>query len=461
MNRNQKKCQNTSNESFLGIGKMPPQNTEAEEVVLGALIIEPEAIVNVSNILKPEMFYKESHQLVYKAITNLYEANKPIDMITVVNELRRINELENVGGAFVITQLTSRVASAANIEFHALMIFELYVRRNIIMLTVELNSKSYDDSIEFDDVFNCAVLLSDNISNLSINTSKILNFKDGLDEMVQSIIKRQKNSLKTIEMHPSLKSVRKLIKEWEEGQLIIIAGRPGMGKSSFVLYECISLAKQEFPILIFSLEMTAKQLIKRAFLAESNIPNHIMDSYSFAPNYWDAIDSTIARICDYPVFIDDTPLASFAHIKTKSKLYQKRHGIKAIAIDYLQLMDTDKNLPREQQISTISRQLKSLAKELKVPIFLLSQLNRNADSRSGDGFKPKLSDLRESGAIEQDADIVLFPYRPEYYYPNDSDLKGTGLIIVAKNREGKVGECNVEINEDISRWTDVTYDNAF
>lgn len=442
--------------NHLELGKLPPQSIDSESAVLGALLIEPNAYVNVSDIIKAEMFYKDSHQHVYNAISNLFAKNTPIDIITVTKELQRTGKLEESGGAFYITQLCSNVAAASHIETHAAHIHDSYIRRKLINETATLSADAYNESKNIDDVLNSAVGLIDRLLDGSRSKSNILSFGDNINLLVEKIKKIQDNKGELSEgLKPSFKELQDFIREYENGRLIIVAGRPGMGKSAFVLNEALSFANDGKGVLFFSLEMTAQQITKRSLISTGDINQQTIDNSGMPDYYWEKLDNAITKIYNYPLFIDDTPLASFAHIKTQAKIYKQRYDIKCIVVDYLQLMGMDGNLPREQQVSLTSRQLKALAKEIDVPIFLLSQLNRGADSRSADGYKPKLSDLRESGAIEQDADIVLFPYRPEYYYKEDPEIKGKGFIIIEKNRDGKTGEAPVDISEDVSRWGNI------
>ncbi|MCP4987278.1 MAG: replicative DNA helicase [Colwellia sp.] len=436
------------------LGKLPPQNIKSEQAVLGALLVEPNAFVQVSDIVKAEMFYEQSHQLVFESISKLFADNQPIDLITVTKELQKVNRLEEVGGAFAISELMKYVATAAHIETHAAMIHDSHVRRLLIAESVKLTATAYDNSQDLDTIINSTVGLIDRILKNTSNKAQILPFSDHLETMCQTIQDNQKiDDVSKQNLIPSCSSVRQLVKEYKPGGLYVIAGRPAMGKTAYALNEANSFVKVNEACLFFSLEMTAQEMTKRVFSAESGITNDVLDSHNMPNEFWMPIGESVNRLYKYPLLIDDTPLASFAHIKTQAKIYKQRHDIKSIVIDYLQLMEGDKSLVREQQIAQISKQLKALAKELMVPIFLLAQLNRNADSRSTEGYKPKLSDLRESGAIEQDADVVMFPYRPEYYYKDDQDIKGKGFILVEKNRGGRSGEAPVDISPDVSRWT--------
>jgi len=436
--------------SNLELGKVPPQNIKAEEILLASIIVDTSCYIKVCDIIKPDMFYRHEHTLIYNAASNLFVTDEVINMITITKELNKLGKLESAGGAFRIAELAGMVVSSNSVETYAAMMIEASLRRNVIAEASQLLSDAYNQSKNIDDIINSSVSMVDRILKNASSKASILSFGDNLGRMVEAIKESQKDKL--VGLKPSFSELREYIREYEPGRLYIIAGRPGMGKSAFVLNEAISFAKEGNGCLFFSLEMTSQQITKRAFINLSHMNQNDLEGNRVDSVVWEEIDDNIGKIEGYPLFIDDTPLCTFSHVKTQSKIYKKKHDIKAIIIDYIGLMGTDMSIPREQQISLLSRQLKALSKEINVPVFLLAQLNRNAEARSAEGFKPKLSDLRESGAIEQDADAVLFPYRPEYYYKEDAELKGKGLIIIEKNRDGTTGEAPVNISKDVSRW---------
>jgi replicative DNA helicase len=289
--------------------------------------------------------------------------------------------------------------------------------------------------------------------------SKVVTIAEACVQFIDQLSEHQKFDNKTVgQISTTIESLKKIVPYYLGGNLIVIAGRPAMGKTSFVLNEIWNAVKNGQKFLFFSLEMSARELAGRLIQHESGVTQFDMDR-KLMPFEYEKLDKAMAKIEKTGLFIDDTGGVSFAHIRAKVKVYVKLHSINGIVIDYLQLMGTDRSLPREQQVAQLSGQLKALAKEFDIPVFLLAQLNRNAESRSNDGFKPKLSDLRESGAIEQDADIVMFPHRPEYYYQNDADLTGKAMVIVSKHRNGKVGEAELKVDLSRHKWTDI-YENS-
>lgn len=436
-------------------GKIPPSDLDYETAVLGALILEPEAYLSVSDILTPIDFYKESHVHIFDTIVSLFAENQPIDMMTIVDRLRRNGKLEEIGGAYYITTLTAKVASAAHLQKHALVLAELSIRRKLIQEASNILQSAYDVTNDIDTVVDSTITIIDRVVLDKSKNSKVVTIAEACVQFIDQLSEHQKFDNKTVgQISTTIESLKKIVPYYLGGNLIVIAGRPAMGKTSFVLNEIWNSVKNGQKFLFFSLEMSARELAGRLIQHESGVTQFDMDR-KLMPYEYEKLDKAMAKIEKTGLFIDDTGGVSFAHIRAKVKVYVKLHGINGIVIDYLQLMGTDRSLPREQQVAQLSGQLKALAKEFDIPVFLLAQLNRNAESRSNDGFKPKLSDLRESGAIEQDADIVMFPHRPEYYYPNDADLKGKAMVIVSKHRNGKVGEAELKVDLSRHKWTDV------
>lgn len=437
----------------INIGKMPPFDIELEKVIIGALILEPDSFLRVSDILTPFDFYKPENGILYEAIQTLFANNIAIDMISVMNEVKSKNKLEEIGGAYYISQCTERVAAAANIEHHASILLELSIRRDIIYRTQKIVNSSYDLNEPFDYLLNNLSIVIDSVLRNGDNKAQILTFSDNVDKCIESIKLKQKN------LHiqhknnrcTELTELRKLISQYEGGNLIVVAGRPGMGKTAIAVNEACELAYKSIPVLIFSLEMSAIELTNRIIQRETGLSKYNFEK-QMDDVHWSSIESSYSFLKQQGIFIDDTPLASFNHIRSKAKIFKQMHNIQAIFIDYLQLMSADNKLPREQQVAEITKRLKALAKELDVPIFLLAQLNREVEKRSDK--KPLLSDLRESGAIEQDADIIIFPTRPEYYWKDDPQLKGIAIIDVAKNRSGSTGEVLVRVNETVTKFFD-------
>jgi replicative DNA helicase len=424
-------------------GKIPPQAVDLEEVVLGAIMIDKDALVQVVDMLNADVFYSQKHQTIYAAINQLFKDGNVIDLLTVTQQLRKTGELETVGGAYYLSQLTSRVASTAHLEYHARILLEKYMLRELIKTSSHIITESYKTST---DVFN---LLDEAESNLfSISEKNFHREYSGMEKLVEEAIgeiKAAKEHGGNLSGIPSgFKDLDRVTSGWQKSDLVILAARPGMGKTAFVLSMARNMAvEHEVPLAIFSLEMSAVQLTTRLISSETEISADKLKKGSLEDYEWDALNKRIKRLIKAPIFIDDTPALSIFELRAKARRLKSQHDIKMIIIDYIQLMSGggDKAGNREQEISTISRSLKGLAKELNIPIITLSQLNRSVETRGGTK-RPLLSDLRESGAIEQDADLVMFIYRPEYYqleYFDDKQefpAKGIAEIIIAKHRNG-------------------------
>lgn len=439
------------------LGKLPPQAVDLEEAVLGALMLEKDALTTVIDILKPESFYKDAHQEIYKAILTLFNNSEPIDMLTVTAQLRKDGKLEVIGGAYYITELTTKVNSAANIEYHARVITEQSIKRELISISTEIQTEAYEDTT---DVFN--LLDKTEQSLFEVSESHIRkNYADMRSLMHEAMMelearKEHKDGLTGI---PSgFNALDRVTSGWQPSDLVIIAARPGMGKTAFVV-SAMRNAAVDFnqAVAIFSLEMSSIQLVNRLVSAEAELDSEKLKKGNLAEHEWQQLLHKTSKLTEAPIFIDDTPALSILELRAKCRRLKAQHDIKLIIIDYLQLMsgDTGKGQSgnREQEIASISRALKGIAKELAVPVIALSQLSRAVETRGGDK-RPQLSDLRESGSIEQDADIVMFLYRPEYYQitedENGMPTTGTGEVIIAKHRNGALD--NVQLKY-ISRFT--------
>ncbi|HYW94144.1 MAG TPA: replicative DNA helicase [Bacteroidales bacterium] len=440
-------------------GKMPPQALELEEAVIGAIMIERDAILSVLDILKPESFYKESHQTIYRAIVNLSMNEQPIDILTVTEELKRTEELEEVGGALHITQLTDRVASAAHLEFHARIVAQKYIQRELIRVSSEIQSKAYDESIDVDELldFSEAQLFEIAEGNIKKETTRInLLIKDAIHQIEEA--SKREDSLSGV---PSgFTKLDRLTSGWQRSDLVILAARPSMGKTAFVLSMARNMAvEHKRSVAVFSLEMASIQLVNRLIVSETELPSDRIRNGRLEPWEWEQLDYKIKNLVEAPIFIDDTPGISVFELRAKCRRLKNLYDVEIIIIDYLQLMTgpSDKG-SREQEVSNISRSLKGIAKELNVPIIALSQLNRSVEMRTGNK-RPQLSDLRESGAIEQDADLVLFIHRPEKYGIDQDEegnsLKGIAEIIVAKHRNGAIGDVTLKFKDEFAKFTDL------
>ena len=453
------------------IGRVMPQDKEVEEAVLGALMLEKDAYTTVCDILKPESFYEPAHQRIYEAIQSLGAAQKPIDMLTVVEQLRLNNTLEEVGGPVVISELTSRVLSGANVEFHARIVAQKYLARELISFAAGIEGKAFDESNDVDDLLQEAEgrLFEISQRNVKKDVTQVDPVISDAIKQIQAAANRE-SGLSGLES--GYHDLDNLTSGWQNSDLIIIAARPAMGKTAFVLSMAKNMAvNYNIPVAIFSLEMSNLQLINRLISNVCEIESSLIKSGKLSRLQWDQLMTRIKHLYGAPLFIDDTPSLSIFELRTKARRLVREHNVKFIIIDYLQLMNASGMHfgSREQEVSMISRSLKQLAKELNIPIVALSQLNRSVESRqSGDGGskRPQLSDLRESGAIEQDADIVCFIHRPEYYTKSDvdaegHDIRGLAEFIVAKHRSGSVDTIKMRFKGRLARfenWSENDFD---
>ena len=444
-------------------GRIPPQAVDLEEVVLGALMLEKEAVNAVIDILTPEVFYKEAHQLIFAAIKDLFTKSEPIDILTVTNHLKSTNDLDAVGGAYYISQLTNRVVSSANIEYHSRIILQKHIQRQLIQISSETIKDAYEDSA---DVFD----LLDNAENKLFQISEN-NLRRNYDQMPDLVklaiedIEKAKNSGSQLRGVPSgYTELDRITQGWQKSDLIILAARPSMGKTAFALNMARNAAVDfNKPIAFFSLEMSSVQLVTRLISSETSLTADKLRTGRLEEYEWQQLNTKVTPLINAKIFIDDTPQLSVFDLRAKCRRLKQQHEIQMIFIDYLQLMTakTEKNGNREQEISNISRSLKSLAKELNIPVLALSQLSRSVETRPG-SKKPILSDLRESGAIEQDADMVLFIYRPEYYGLSEdedhSSTKGKAVVSIAKHRNGKLGDVELRFVGQYARFEDLEQD---
>ena len=423
---------------------VPPQAVELEEAVLGALMLEKDAVIEVQGLITPEAFYNEAHQIIYKAIVDLSMELKPIDLYTVTEKLKQIKKLTAVGGPSYLAQLTQKVGSAAHVEFHAKIIAQKYVQRELIRATTEIQKKSFDEATDVTDLIDFAEGEIFKVAEGHVKRD-VQKSRDILTKTLQMIEEASKREGGFSGVPSGFTHLDRLTLGWQPSDLIIIAARPSMGKTAFVLSLARNVAVDfEKGVAFFSLEMSAQQLMMRLVVAESELDSRSVRNGDLTPEQWKHMETAIKPLSTAPLFIDDTPALSIFEFRSKVRRLKTQYDIQLIIIDYLQLMtaSTDnRNSNREQEVAMISRSLKAIAKELNVPIIALSQLNRSVESRGG-SKRPQLSDLRESGAIEQDADLVAFIHRPEYYgLTVDEDgtpTQGMAEIIVAKHRNGAV-----------------------
>ncbi len=444
------------------LGKMPPQAVDIEEAVLGALMLERDALSTVIDILKAESFYRDAHRYIYEAIVQLFNNSEPVDIKTVVHQLRKNGKLEGVGGAYYIAELTTKVNSAANIEYHARIIAEQSIKRELIRISTEIQHDAYEDTI---DVFRLLDRAEQSLFDVSeSHIRKNYDKMSTLLNMAIQEIEERKNREDGLTGVPSgFTALDRVTSGWQASDLVIIAARPGMGKTAFVL-SALRNAALDFgsAVAIFSLEMSSVQLVNRLISAEAELESEKIKRGDLKDYEWEQLLHKTSKLSEAPIFIDDTPGLSILELRAKSRRLVAQHGVKLIIIDYLQLMtgDASKNAGgnREQEIASISRALKGIAKELNVPVLALSQLSRAVETRGGDK-KPQLSDLRESGSIEQDADMVMFLYRPEYYGITEGEdgtpLAGTGEVIIAKHRNGRLENVQLKFIGKFTKFTDL------
>ncbi|HMN06678.1 MAG TPA: replicative DNA helicase [Flavobacteriales bacterium] len=449
-------------------GRLQPQAPELEQAVLGAMMLEKNAVNEAIDILQPESFYVDAHRRIYAAIQHLFRTDQAIDILTVTHELKKRGELDIVGGAFFISQLTNKVASGANVQFHARIISQKHIMRELIRISSDTIRDAFDEG---SDVFE---LLDRTEQEMFAVTSG--NLKRNYEPMSDLI----KGAIDQIEASKSkgggmsgvptgFTELDKLTAGWQPSDMIIVAARPAMGKTAFVLSMARNIAvEHNQAVAVFSLEMSSTQLVTRLISSESGISSEKLRKGELSEREFATLHEQIGRLSNAPLFIDDTPALNIFELRAKARRLKSQHDIKLIIIDYLQLMtagvEGNRGGNREQEISNISRSIKSIAKELNVPIIALSQLSRAVETRGGDK-RPMLSDLRESGAIEQDADLVCFLYRPEYYKIFEDErgsTLGVGEVIVAKHRNGAIDNVRLRFISELAKFTDLeTGDMSF
>lgn len=444
-------------------GKIPPQVVDIESVVLGALMIDKKGVDEAIDILQPDAFYTPQHQLIFEAINNLFKGNQPVDLLTVSTELKRMGKLEAAGGEFYLIKLTQKVSSSAHIEFHARIVLQKYIQRSLIKIASEILEESYDDQTDVFDLLDSAENKLYQVAENHIKRST---------STAQELVTAAKKRIEEIANKEGLSGVPsgftkldQLTSGWQPSDLIIIAARPAMGKTAFTLTMARNMAiDHNIPVAFFSLEMSSVQLITRLISSETQLSSEKLRTGKLEKYEWEQLNVKVKDLEKAPLFIDDTPSLSIFDLRAKARRLASQYGIRMIIIDYLQLMTTgaSQNKPgnREQEIATISRNLKALAKELDVPVIALSQLSRAVETRGG-SKRPVLSDLRESGAIEQDADIVSFIYRPEYYkieqWDDEEQAPTTDQaeIIVAKHRNGSTEDVRLKFVGRFGKFEDL------
>ena len=448
-------------------GKLQPQALELEEAVLGALMIDNESLSDTIDSLQPEYFYKPDNQKIFEAIINLFNNSKPVDILTVSEELKRMDALDSVGGMIYISQLTNNISSSSNTEFHARIIAEKFIKRSLISISNNIIGDAFNDTIDIFDLLNTAEEKLFNVTEGTLRKSydkmSVL-IKGALDNI--EVLRQKEDGLSGV---PSgFTKLDRVTSGWQNSDLIIVAARPGMGKTAFALSMARNIAiNHEKAIGFFSLEMSSEQLVSRLIASEAELSASKLRRGDLKDYEMVQLHEKIKQLSDAQIYIDDTPALTVFELRAKARRLVKNHNVEIILIDYLQLMSAGGNAGnREQEISTISRSLKGIAKELKIPVIALSQVNRGVESRTGTGSKrPMLSDLRESGAIEQDADIVTFIYRPEYYkiyeWDNGDDSRSQAEIIIAKHRNGALDNIRLKFTAEFAKFSDIDYFDNF
>jgi len=438
------------------LGKIPPHAIDIEEIVLGQLMIDNEAAVLVIGLLKPECFYKEAHHFIYKAIFDLAVDESPINIITVIEELRKKSNLERCGGAHYITSLSQKVSTTAHVEYHAKIVAQKYIQRELIRISSTIQEKAFDSDIDVSDLIDDAQAQIFTLAEGKFNKES-LPINDIINDAIKKIQEASKREDGLSGLPTGFTGIDRVTSGLQNSDLIIIAARPSMGKTAFILSMLRNMAvDHNIPIAMFSLEMSNIQLVNRLIISETEIDHDKIKNGRLTPDEWVALETRTKSLTQAPIYLDDTPALSIFEFRAKCRRLKTKYDIKCVFVDYLQLMNAPGAGSREQEISSISRQLKALAKELAIPVVALSQLNRSVDTNKDS--RPQLSNLRESGAIEQDADIVCFIHRPEYYkiYEDNegNSLIGVAEIIIAKHRNGAVEDVKLHFEKRFAKFTD-------
>lgn len=444
------------------IVKIPPQDLKIEEAVLGACLLDTTAILNIE-FLHEEMFYNNENRLIFKAIRDLVRESRNVDLLTVGEQLSKNGTLERIGGNMRLVDLTMKIASSNHIEEHAGILVEKYVKRQAIKSANKLLENSYDHSSDINTVIGQAYKELNDVAEASIRRKEIP-FQEAMDDVIQRGRKIYEGDIKAGVPTP-IRKLTEVTGGWRDGELIIHAGRPGMGKTAFAILQALQSAKEGIPTAFFSLEMSTQQLVSRILSMENRIPAKKFNVHGLSEDDRKKIMERYTELSEIPLHIDDTSNLTIEQLQIKAKRLHAKHGVKLIIIDYLQLMTGSKNAKnREQEISRISRGCKLIAKELNIPVIALSQLSRSCEARGG-MKRPLLSDLRESGAIEQDADIVMFHYRPEYYDimvwddGQGSSTEGQAEGFVAKNRNGSLTKVRMKFEGKYTLFSELEQDS--
>lgn len=436
------------------LNRIPPHNLEAEQAVLGALLIAPESLATVAEILRPEDFYGEGHRAIYLTLREMAEAGRPIDLLTVTEELQGKGLLEQVGGATYLATLAGAVPTAVHVEYYAGIVAEKGLLRSIIEACTRIASQGYEEGAESESLLDEAerMLLSLGERRQSRSYRSI---RELLVETLEKIEQLYQRKGSVTGLPTGFTELDRITSGLQPSDLILLAARPSMGKTSLGLNIAQNVAvKSGVPVGIFSLEMSGDQVVQRLLCSEALVDQQRLRTGFLQEDDWPRLLKAATRLAEAPIFIDDTPAITLLELRSKARRLKLEHGIGLLVVDYLQLIQSGRRMEnRVQEISEISRQLKSLARELDVPVLALSQLSRAVEQRGGDR-RPLLSDLRESGSLEQDSDVVMFIYRDDYYN-EDSEEKGVADIIIAKQRNGPVGTVKLAFLKEFTKFVNL------
>ena len=435
--------------------KLPPQNVEAEQSILGGILIENDAINKVTEILTPDDFYRDAHRKIYNALTNLTERDEPADLVTLTNELRKLNQLDAVGGASYVASLIDSVPTAANIEYYAKIVKEKGILRKLIQTSTEIITQSYEDRGDVETFIDEAERAIFQISERRVKPS-FYPIRDIVKQSFKTIERLFERKELVTGVPSGFRELDQKTAGFQPSDLIIVAGRPSMGKTAF----CLNVAQyaaieKKTPIAIFSLEMSKEQLVIRMLCSEARVEGTKLRTGFLIESDWPRLTLAAGNISEAPIFIDDSAALSVLELRAKARRLKAEHGLGMIVVDYLQLMKGRLRAEsRQQEISEISRSLKALAKDLAVPVIAVSQLSRRTEERQG--MRPQLSDLRESGAIVQDADLILFIYRDEVYNRSeDNPNRGKAEVIIGKQRNGPIGKVDLAFLDKYTTFKDL------
>jgi replicative DNA helicase len=453
----------TQPQTFIEQGKLPPQALDMEAAVLGALMLEQDALTNAIDIVKPEFFYKPENETIFKAISELFHEAQPVDILTVTNKLRELGKLEDVGGAYYISQLTNRVASTANTEYYARIVAQNYIKRELIRISADITKNAYDETVDVLDMLDNAEkdLLAIGEKSFQTDYSDMSTLVRRAIEEVKSA-RSHEDGISANAVPSGFTALDRLTNGFQKSTLVILAARPAMGKTALALSMARNIAvKQNKAIAFFSLEMSDIELITRLISSEAGLNAQKLKTGQLQDYEWTQLTTKIDALAKAPIFIDDSAALNMFELRAKCRRLKQKHNIQMVFVDYLQLMQGSvERGTREQEISKISRQLKALAKELKIPVLAMSQLSRAVETR-GNSKRPQLSDLRESGAIEQDADIVMFIHRPEYYGQTEDEsgnsMLGMADILLEKHRSGPTGTARLKFIREFAKFDNPDY----